>query len=453
MKSGPSIKLDFTNVMAKQIGSDNGITDKELNALKTSSQSIIQECTERFEKGEIGFMKLPFNTSAIDEVIAFSAKHKNEWDNLVVIGIGGSSLGLTMIFDALCHPYHNYLDPELRNFSPRLFVIDNIDPEALTGLKTIIDPAKTLITIITKSGETVETWGNYFQYLSIFNHEMSANQVVAITDSDSGFLNKFARIQNWHILPIPQDVSGRFSILTPVGLFAAAMMNIDISRLVQGARDMHEQCMLADFDQNPALQLALISWYLLKRKKKSISVMMPYANSLRSFSDWYRQLWAESLGKQKTVSGSTVFAGQTPVQALGATDQHSQIQLYREGPNDKLITLIKVESFRFGGPMHNAPPNTPLEHLRFLDTSDVLNIELAVTRDILTQSNRPNLTISLPRVTPYYLGQLIYLYEMTAIFTGIKLNINPLDQPGIEISKQVVKSHIEKIYVDRTGDS
>ena len=103
--------------------------------------------------------------------------------------------------------------------------------------------------------------------------------------------------------------------------------------------------------------------------------------------------------------------------------------------------------------MHKAPPATPLEHLRFLDTSDVLNIELAVTRDILTQSNRPNLTITLPSVTPYYLGQLFYLYEMTAIFTGIKLNINPLDQPGIEISKQIVKSHIERIYVDRTRDS
>lgn len=453
MSSGSSIKLDYTNVLAKQIGSDNGITDRELNTLKTSGKSIIVECTKKYENGEIGFMKLPHHNQLIDEVNAFASKHKRRWDNLVVIGIGGSSLGLTMIFDALCHPYHNYLDPELRNFAPRLFVIDNIDPEALTGLKTIIDPEKTLITIITKSGETVETWGNFFQYLSIFNYELRSDQVVAITDSETGFLNKFAMIHNWHILPIPRDVGGRFSILTPVGLFAAAMMNIDINRLVLGARDMHEQCLLPEFDTNPALQLASISWHLMKHKKKSISVMMPYASSLRSFSDWYRQLWAESLGKQTNVSGNTVFAGQTPVQALGATDQHSQIQLYREGPNDKLITLIKVDSFRFGGPMHKAPPGTPLEHLRFLDTSDVLKIELVATRDILTQSNRPNLTISLPAVTPYYLGQLIYLYEMTAVFTGIKLQINPLDQPGIEISKQIVKSHIEKVYVDRTRDS
>ncbi len=447
------ISVDFSNVMADNIGSEHGITERELNTLKNGSSSTISKCRKMFENDEIGFMKLPHDSYALEEVEALAKKHKRRWENLVVIGIGGSSLGITMIFDALCHPYHNFLDSELRNFAPRLFVIDNIDPEALTGLKTVINPEKTLIVIITKSGETIETWANYFQYLSIFNYDHHAEQVIAITDSDTGFLRKFSRVHNWQVLPIPRDVGGRFSILTPVGLFAASMMNLDIKRLIAGARDMHERCLLTDFDNNPALQLASISWHLLKNKKKTISVMMPYSNALRSFTDWYRQLWAESLGKQTNISGSTVFAGQTPVQALGATDQHSQIQLYREGPNDKLITLIKVQSFRFGGPMHKAPAKTPLEHLRFLDTSDVLNIELAVTRQVLTESKRPNLTITMPAVNPYYLGQLIYLYELTAIFTGIKLNINPMNQPGIEASKQIIKSHIAQVYRDRTRDS
>jgi glucose-6-phosphate isomerase len=453
MTDGSFITIDFTNLLANSVGSEHGITERELNSLKSSSLETISLCKQMFDNDEIGFMKLPHSDDAVEDVELLAQKHKRRWENLLVIGIGGSSLGITMIFDALCHPYHNFLDSENRNFAPRLFIIDNIDPEALTGLKTIINPENTLVVIITKSGETIETWANFFQYLSIFHYDLQADQVIAITDIEEGFLRKFSIIQNWQILPVPRDVGGRFSILTPVGLFAAAMMNLDIKRLIAGARDMHERCLLTNFDKNPALQLASISWHLMKQKKKSISVMMPYANGLRSFSDWYRQLWAESLGKQTTLSGSTVFAGQTPVQALGATDQHSQIQLYREGPNDKLITFIEVQSFRFGGPMHKAPAKTPFEHLRFLDTSDVLNIELAATRQLLTQSQRPNLTIAIPAITPYYLGQLIYLYEMTAIFTGIKLGVNPMNQPGIETSKKIVKDHIEQLYLDRTRDS
>lgn len=447
------IKVDISNVMANRIGSDHGITDKELKTVKSTSLLALNECTTRYRNEEIGFMKLPHDFPAVEQITSYASEHKQRWENLLIIGIGGSSLGITMLFDALCHPYHNLLNSELRNFTPRLFVIDNIDPEALSGLKTIIDPERTLVTIVTKSGGTVETWGNYFQYLSVFNAEPRPDQVVAITDSENGFLNRFAKANSWHILPIPRDVGGRFSILTPVGLFPAAMMNIDVTRIVKGACDMHDQCMAPDFQYNPAMQLAAVTWLLMTRKEKSISVMMPYANSLRSFSDWYRQLWAESLSKQVNVHGDTVFSGQTPIQALGATDQHSQIQLYREGPNDKLITFIEVESFRFGGPMHKAPESTPLEHLRFLDTSEVLNIELDGTRNALTQSRRPNLTITLPAVTPYYLGQLIYLFEMTTILTGIMLKINPFDQPGIEASKKTVIDSIEKVYLERTSDS
>lgn len=446
------LKLNIENVKSSIIGSDHGITDREFRNLSTSAKEVLNRCRTSFQNGEIGFMKIPQNTEAINQIDRFTKEHRNRWQNLVMIGIGGSSLGMTMLIDALCHPYHNFLDRELRNFTPRLFIVDNIDPEALSGLKTIINPEQTLVCIVTKSGSTVETWGNFFQYLSVFNYQPKPEQIVAITDQDEGFLSRFARIQNWQILPIPRDVGGRFSVLTPVGLFAASMMSIDITRILEGAKEMHEICLNNAFAQNPALQLAAVTWFLMTRKKKTISVMMPYSNALRSFSHWYGQLWAESLGKQKNLDGHLVCAGQTPVQALGATDQHSQIQLYREGPNDKLITFIEVESFRFGGPMNKAPEGTPLEHLRFLDTAEVLNIELAGTREILTQNQRPNISVTIPAVTPFYLGQLIYLYEMTTLFTANLLRINPLDQPGIEAGKQYVKDSIEKVYRSRTGE-
>ncbi|HPQ40729.1 MAG TPA: glucose-6-phosphate isomerase [bacterium] len=451
MKTNETIGLDLSNVMASRIGKEHGISDSEWKNLKKPAGKAITECLARHETGEIGFMELPGNTDSLDMIETLAEKHRNRWENLLVLGIGGSALGVTMLFDALCHPFHNFIEPELRNRVPRLFVIDNIDPEGLSGLKPVIHPDKTLITIITKSGGTIETWGNYFQFLSVFNHTPPSGQVVAITDPDTGFLNKFSQIQKWDMLPIPPDVGGRFSVLTAVGLFAASMMNIDIRRIQEGALHMHTQCLSRDIDTNPALRLAVANWFLMTHKKKPVSVMMPYANSLASFADWYRQLWAESLGKKYNNRGQTIHAGQTPVKALGATDQHSQIQLYREGPNDKILTFLEVDSYRFGGPMNNTPEGTPFEHLRLLDTGEILQIELAGTRDALTESRRPNLTVKIPAVTPFYLGQLIYLYEMTTFLTGILMDVNPFDQPGVEAGKIIAKDMIRDLHESRTG--
>jgi len=445
------VTLDLTNLMASHVGREHGITDSEWKNLKKPALKAVTECLNKYKAGEIGFMKLPDHRDALERVEALADKHRKKWDNLLVFGIGGSALGAITLFKALCHPFHNEIDRELRNQVPRFYVIDNIDPEGLSGLKPVIDPNRTLTAIITKSGGTIETWGNYFQYLSVFDHSPTPDQVVAITDPESGFLNKFAAIQKWDILPIPPDVGGRFSVLTPVGLFAASILNIDIRRILEGARAMHERCISPHFDENPALQLAAANWLLMTQKKKPLSVMMPYANSLASFADWYRQLWAESLGKRVNTDGRTVFAGQTPVKAIGATDQHSQIQLYREGPNDKVITFLKVDSFRFGGPMNNTPEGTPFEHLRLLDTGEILSIELAGTRDALTESRRPNLTLTIPAVTPYCMGQLIYLYEMVTCFTGILMKINPFDQPGVEAGKRIAKKMIQELHENRAG--
>ncbi|MCD4655702.1 glucose-6-phosphate isomerase [bacterium] len=451
MRNESVLKIDVSNVMADKVGSIHGINDHEWQNLRKVSGKALSECLQSFETDKIGFMKLPADNKALDEIESLVKKHHKQWENLIVFGIGGSALGVTMLFNALCHPHHNLLDSNLRNHAPRLFVMDNIDPEELSSLKPLINPEKTMLNIITKSGGTIETWGNYFQFLSVFNIAPHPDQVVAITDPENGFLNKFAKTQQWQILPIPGDVGGRFSILTPVGLFSAAMLNVDIRGIIKGALLMQEHCMTVDLDVNPALKLAATTYHLLTTKKKTISVMMPYANSLGSFADWYRRLWAESLGKRSDLKGKTVYTGQAPVKAIGATDHHSQIQLYREGPNDKVITFLGVDSFRFGGPMNRAPENTPLEHLRLLDTSELLKLEMHGTRDALTESNRPNLTIQIPAVTPFYMGQLIYLYELTTYLTGILLNIDPFNQPGVEAGKLIAKEMIQQLHMKRTS--
>jgi len=450
MKQNKLLDIQIQNVMAQGVGPDHGITSNDMKTLKSDAEKAFSRCLKQYSDGRIGFMKVPEDKQALQNIQSVIETHRNRWENLVVFGIGGSALGITMLANALCHPYHNQLDADLRSGCPRLFVLDNMDPEMVSGLRSIIEPEKTLINIITKSGGTIETWGNYFQYLSVFKQKPAANQVVAITDPEHGFLNKYASIQDWETLPVPQDLGGRFSVLSPVGLFAAGLLNIDIEELMEGARVMHAQCLNPDMDNNPALKLAAVTHFLLSKKGKTISAFMPYTNALSSFADWYRQLWAESLGKQNDLEGNPVFAGQTPVKSVGATDQHSQIQLYREGPNDKLITFLTVDEFRFGGSMIDAPENTPLENIRLLDAGEVLNIEYVGTRDSLTESNRPNLTIALPELSPFYLGQLIYLYEMTTFITGTLMNINPFDQPGVEAGKIIAKRLIQDVFDSRS---
>ncbi len=450
---GEDIRIDFSNCSSEKTGATHGISIPEHQHLQNRSKRIFEEASQRCQSGEIGFVKLPFDTVALQSIIACADTHKARWEDMVVFGIGGSALGITMLFKALCHPFHNLLPPEKRNHVPRLFVSDNIDPEYLSGLSDLIRDEHTLLIMITKSGGTIETWGNFYQYQHLFGMDIPPDRVIAITDPCSGYLRQTAQQAGWGTLDIPSDVGGRFSVLTPVGLFPAAMLGIDIQEIMAGAQRMHERCRSGEMEENPALQLAAIHTFFMQQKNKTISVMMPYCNALLDFADWYRQLWAESLGKKSDIHGNDVFYGQTPVKALGATDQHSQLQLYNEGPNDKVVTFLEISEFRAEGSLAGIGDTSPFIHLSKLKAGEVLNIELSGTRNALTENQRPNLSIIIPRLTPYSIGQLIYLYEMATFYAGLFLGINPFDQPGVESGKRIANRMIASLYEQRRGSN
>jgi glucose-6-phosphate isomerase len=220
-----------------------------------------------------------------------------------------------------------------------------------------------------------------------------------------------------------------------VGLVSSAFAGIDIKALLQGAAAMRQRCAEADLESNPAYLNGLLH-YLYMKQGKNISVMMPYSNSLYDFADWYRQLWAESLGKRKDIKGRDVFVGQTPVKALGSTDQHSQVQLYVEGPNDKVFTFLKVENFAVDYVIPNLHPDR--EEVNYLGgkrLGQLLNAEALATSYALTSAGRPNCTIAFPQIDEHHLGEFIMMYMIQTVFTGKLLNINPLDQPGVEAGK------------------
>ncbi|HEY8667096.1 MAG TPA: hypothetical protein VIL86_10540, partial [Tepidisphaeraceae bacterium] len=226
-----------------------------------------------------------------------------------------------------------------------------------------------------------------------------------------------------------------FSVMSAVGLFSAAMCGIDVDAVLEGAADMDKRIKDPDLLNNPAAMLAAIHW-LLDRKGKSMSVMMPYSTSLYSLADWFRQLWAESLGKQNGLNKKNIFAGQTPIKALGTTDQHSQVQLYREGPNDKIITFLEVE--RFAQKLAIPTSMKDVEALAYLAGSNfqtLINSEKLGTEYALLESQRPTMTVTFPQITPQTVGQFLYLYEAAVSYMGALYEINTYDQPAVQLGK------------------
>jgi glucose-6-phosphate isomerase len=375
----------------------------------------------------LGFYNLPeSNTGHITDYLA---NLDARFDTMVVLGIGGSALGNKALYSAL------KTEAELPK---KLFVYDNVDPIFLHEILQSINLDTTVFNIITKSGTTAETMAGYMILVDIIKRKYPADfhkRIIITTDREKGFLRQVIKQEGYQSFVVPDNVGGRFSVLTDVGLVSSAFTGIDIAALLKGAGDMRDSCLTPDVYDNPAYLNGLIH-FLYYRQGKNISVMMPYSNALYDFADWYRQLWAESLGKRHDLKGREIFVGQTPVKALGTTDQHSQVQLYTEGPNDKVFTFLTVESFKHDYTIPNLhPEREEVSYLGDRELSELLNAERFATEIALTKAGRPNCNLVFPQIDAYHLGQFIMLYEIQTVFTGKLLHINPLDQPGVEAGK------------------
>jgi len=377
--------------------------------------------------GILGFYDLPGQDTR--HILDFNEKLDPKFDTMVVLGIGGSALGNRALYSAL---------KTERELPRRLFVYDNVDPVLLHEILGQINLETTIFNVITKSGMTAETMAGYMILADLVKKRFPddyTRRIIITTDREKGFLRQVIKHGGYPSFVVPDNVGGRFSVLTDVGLVSSAFTGMDISELLKGAADMRERCAELDIDNNPAYLNGLLH-FLYFREGKNISVMMPYSNSLYDLADWYRQLWAESLGKRYDVRGREILVGQTPVKALGTTDQHSQVQLYTEGPNDKVFTFLTVENFVHDYEIPNLHPDRgEVSYLGGRKLSELLNAERLATEIALTKAHRPNANIVFPAIDEYHLGQFIMMYEIQTIFTGKLLHVNPLDQPGVEAGK------------------
>lgn len=450
-----SVKLNYNNMMSRVLG-DEGITDKQLASLVPALTKARNAVEAKRGEGMQGWMLSPYNQDAVVErILKVAADIQQSCDAFVVLGIGGSALGATALFNALKHLYYNEQPREKRKY-PRFYVIDNVDPERMNALFDIIDVDNTVFNVITKSGATSETMSQYLIIMDMLTRRLGGKareRIIATTSERKGNLIKLAQKEGFETFYIDEGVGGRFSVLSPVGLLPAAVIGIDIAELLRGAREMDEKCKKSDVMGNPALIMAGLQ-HIAVKQGKNIGVMMPYADSLKYFADWYAQLWAESLGKEKDNDGKTVNVGQTPVKALGVTDQHSQVQLYNEGPFDKVITFLEVERFRVDVTIPNGCEQFP--DVNFLcghSLTELMNNELFATRYNLTCRHRMNYTIVLDQVDEYNIGALIYLFQMQTAYAGELLNINTYNQPGVEGGKNATYALFgRKGYEDKADE-
>ncbi len=435
------IELCCRNVDTSIIGQENGLDLRsEFDAYKETITKIIASLNQRKDKpGQwLQWMNLGYNEETIWYVKEYASMVKDRFENILVLGIGGSALGGIALTEALLKPYWNLLSDEQREGLPRIFFLDNIDPDTMDALFNILDLKKTLVNVITKSGSTAETMSQFMIVKDRLEKELGDNyryNVVATTDKRTGILRQIAEQEGYKTFVVPDDVGGRFSVFSAVGLLPLALVGIDIEAVVNGIKDMDLALKNTDINENIAAQNALIHYLMDTKKGKNISVMMPYSSRLKYVADWYAQLWAESLGKNKDIDGNDVNIGPTPVKALGVTDQHSQIQLYNEGPNNKIINFIRVKEFDTTMEIPNIFEYTGLNYLGGKTVNQLLNAEADSTRVALADYQRPTVTITLQKVDPYNVAQLLYMLEVQTAIAGELYGINTFNQPGVEQAK------------------
>lgn len=435
------LEFDYRNVTAGILGEENGLhLEEEFTTYQDRISKIINDLNSRKDKpGQwLQWMNLGYSEETVWLVKEYAAMIKGRFENILVLGIGGSALGGSAVCEALLKPYWNLLTPEQRDNLPRIFFLDNIDPDQMNGLLDFIDLKKTLVNVITKSGSTAETMSQFMVIKNKLQEELGDDyrkNIVATTDKNVGVLRQIANEEGYKAFVVPDDVGGRFSVFSAVGLLPFALVGIDIEALMQGVKDMDLALKNTNIHNNIAAQNALIHYLMDTKKNKNLTVMMPYSSKLKYISDWFVQLWAESLGKEFDLQGNKVNIGPTPIRALGATDQHSQIQLYNEGPNNKLINFIRVKEFDTTLQIPEIFKFTGVGYLGGKTINQLINSEADATKVSLIDYQRPNVTIILDKVDAYHIGQLMYMLEVQTAITGELYNINTFNQPGVEQAK------------------
>ena len=462
------LKFDFNNMFSANIG-DQGVSDADIAEILVDAQKADKHLKDVLNNKlnrinlSLEWSQLPLqDKQEIVKIQKLGREISRKFENVLFLGIGGSYLGLKAAQDALASPYYNEFK-SLRKRSARVyFEGNNLDPDTLSALLKNLQPKKTFVVVISKSGETTETKAALMvveSWLKKAAGRKYGRQILAITDPVSGSLRKRVELEqkkdrlSFRSLPLLKGVGGRFSEFN-MGLLHLAIIGVDIADVFAGAKDMLSRCRQSDLFKNPAYMYAVLHTILYRKKSKSLAVLMPFSETLKSTADWYIQLLAESLGKKyhrKIVSNNVdlenwlndkehIFGlGRTPISARGTNDLHSIQQNNVEGENNKVVTFIRVEKFK--DEIKVPGKDDILSDKKF---SDLIMLAQEATEWALASVNRPSCAIIMPDVSAYNWGALLFFFEMATAFEGELLNVNAFDQPGVEGYKNYMYCKLNK---------
>ncbi len=433
------IRLDTRWVRAGELS--GGLSPADFEGLREASAKAHGELsrTERF-----GFFTLADPAAPAWRESAKLAKTawKKNFTDFVVLGIGGSALGAKALQQALAP---ETIPGAAKPGKVRVRILDNVDPDTLLPVLNSLDPRKTLVNVVSKSGTTVETAAQFLLLAKKFRAVLGKkwkDHFVLTTDPEKGELRRLAREENVLTLDVPPNVGGRYSVLSAVGLFPAAVMGIDGKKILAGAASMKERCQAEDLLRNPAYFFAA-AHVLLAKRGMNVNILFPYSERLEFLARWFCQLWGESLGKKK----GSERVGLTPIVALGTTDQHSQLQLYLDGPRDKVITALSVESHQTDTAITASLPGAKESGTNFLHGKKLgalFDAERDATKAALARNGVPLLDLRIPAISEHALGELFFFFEVATAFAGLLLEIDPLDQPAVEEGKRLAAALLGK---------
>jgi glucose-6-phosphate isomerase len=436
-----ALTLDYTNMLAPSLGG-GGVEPDRLAADLAERFAVAHASVEADRtSGRMGFFELPYDEGVLSETREVADEARHRFDNFVVLGIGGSALGATTIRDALAGPSWNEWSDQDRGGFPRLYVVDNADAATLGELLSHLDASRTLFNVVSKSGSTAETIASYLvveEHLrNMVGEDEARGHFLFTTDAERGPLRRVAEEEGIPTLEIPENVGGRFSVLSPVGVLPAAVTGVDVDALMAGAAAMDARCRAATLSDNPAGLFATLLHSADTETGRPIHVLMPYADRLRSLGLWFQQLWAESLGKAVDLQGKNVQSGPTPLAALGASDQHAQVQLFIEGPHDKVVVLVAAPaSADLVIPSHRKHVSG-MGYLAGHTVGELLDAERRATAEALRQRGRPNMTVELGPIDAHGLGQILMMLQIATVYAGALYGVDPLVQPGVELGKEL----------------